>query len=83
MALLKHSRFLMKRVHSFFGLCLVFFLMEHLFTNAQANLTSDGKGFVEAVNFLHSIPMLGLVEILTLGVPFLIHIVWGIAYSIS
>ncbi len=80
MALMKRSRFLMKRFHSFFGLCLLFFLMEHLFTNSQAALTQNGKGFIRSVEFLHSIPMLGLIEFLTLGLPFVIHIIWGLAY---
>lgn len=56
--------------------------MEHLFTNAQAALTAHGEGFVSSVNFLHSIPMLGLVEILTLGLPFAIHIIWGVLYAL-
>ena len=79
MALFRFGSFLMKRVHSFFGLALTFFLMEHLYTNSQAALTKGGRGFVEAVNFLQSIPHLWLVEVGLLALPFVIHIIWGFA----
>ncbi len=75
------SSFLFKRLHSLFGLTLTLFLVEHLWTNAQSVTTINGKGFVQAVNWLHSLPFLGVIEILTLLIPFLIHIIWGILYT--
>jgi succinate dehydrogenase / fumarate reductase cytochrome b subunit len=79
---MKFGTFIMRRLHSFLGVALVIFLIEHLQTNALAVLTPKGQGFISAVNFLHSIPFLGLVEILTLGLPFLIHIFWGFYYLV-
>lgn len=67
------------------GLWLVLFLCEHLLTNSQAALwiEDQGSGFVKAVNGLHNLPYLRGIEVLLLGVPFLIHIVWGIKYALQ
>ena len=64
------------------GLFLVLFLFEHLLTNSEAALFvgEDGVGFVRMVNFIHSLPYLPVIEIALLGVPFLIHGIWGILY---
>lgn len=74
--------FIWRRAHSLTGLWLVIFLIEHLFTNSQAALFigEDGSGFVSAVNFLKDLPYLSVIEIFLLGVPFLIHGLWGIKY---
>lgn len=74
--------FIQRRAHSLMGLWLVLFLIEHLLTNSQAALFigDNGKGFVTAVNFLKSLPYLPIIEIVLLGVPFLIHAIWGIKY---
>lgn len=74
------SAFIWRRVHSLMGLWLVLFLMEHLLTNSQAALLlgENGKMFVRMVNALHNLPFLPVIEIVLLGVPFLIHMVWGI-----
>lgn len=74
--------FFWRRMHSFMGLWLVLFLIEHLFTNSQAALWfgNDSSRFVSSVNALQNLPFLHLIEIGLLGVPFLIHIVWGIKY---
>lgn len=74
------SAFVWRRVHSLMGLWLVLFLMEHLLTNSQAALLlgDNGKMFVHMVNALHNLPFLPVIEIVLLGVPFLIHMVWGI-----
>jgi succinate dehydrogenase / fumarate reductase cytochrome b subunit len=75
----------MRRLQSLSGLFLVLFLMEHLLTNSQAALFfgEDGKGFVDAVNFIYSLPYLPVVEAALLGVPILIHGVWGIQYLLE
>lgn len=77
--------FIWRRAHSLTGLWLVLFLMEHLLTNSQAALWigDDGLGFVRAVNSLKGLPYLQAIEIFLLGVPFLIHGVWGVRYLMS
>jgi len=74
--------FIMRRLQSLSGLFLVLFLMEHLLTNSQAALFfgEDGKGFIEAVNFIYSLPYLPVIECLLLGFPIAIHAIWGIQY---
>lgn len=74
--------FVWKRLQSLTGLWLVAFLLLHLFTNSQAALWigDDGSGFVKAVNGIHDLPYLQVIEIALLAVPFFIHIVWGIQY---
>jgi len=76
------SAFIWRRLHSFTGLWFVIYLVEHLLTNSQAALFfgDDGYGFVHAVNFIHDLPYLKFIEIFLLGVPFLIHMVWGVKY---
>lgn len=77
--------FIWRRAHSLTGVWLVLFLIEHLLTNSQAALFigDDGSGFVSAVNFLKDLPYLPLIEIFLLGVPFLIHGIWGIRYLMT
>lgn len=74
--------FVWRRIHSLMGLWIVLFLMEHLLTNSQAALFlgENGKGFVEMVNMIHNFPYLPVIEIVLLGVPILVHMVWGIRY---
>ncbi len=74
--------FIWRRLQSLMGLFLVFFLMEHMLTNSQAALFvgDDGKGFIQGVNLIHSLPYLPAIEIGFLLLPFLIHVVWGIQY---
>ncbi|MES2344430.1 MAG: succinate dehydrogenase [Chlamydiota bacterium] len=74
--------FIWRRLHSLMGLWLVLFLIEHLLTNSQAALWvgENGQGFVRMVNGLHNLPYLQVIEIALLGVPILIHLVWGVKY---
>ncbi|MCE2983379.1 MAG: succinate dehydrogenase cytochrome b558 subunit [Parachlamydia sp.] len=74
--------FIWRKVQSLAGLWLVLFLIEHLLTNSQAALLigDDGSGFVRAVNFIKDLPYLPVIEIVLLGVPFLLHGFWGIKY---
>ncbi len=74
------SAFFWRRVHSLMGLWLVLFLMEHLLTNSQAALLlgDNGRMFVQMVNGLHNLPFLPVIEIVLLGVPFLVHMIWGL-----
>jgi succinate dehydrogenase / fumarate reductase cytochrome b subunit len=77
--------FIWRRLHSLMGLWLVLFLMEHLLTNSQAALWlgDSGQGFVHMVNALHNLPYLHVIEIILLGVPILIHLVWGVKYALT
>ncbi|MDP1879505.1 MAG: succinate dehydrogenase cytochrome b558 subunit [Parachlamydiaceae bacterium] len=79
------SAFIWRKLHSFTGLWLVLFLIEHLLTNSQAALLigDNGNGFVRGVNFLRNLPYLPVIEIFLLGVPFLIHGIWGIKYLMT
>lgn len=79
------SAFIWRRAHSLTGLWLVLFLIEHLFTNSQAALFigDNGNGFVNAVNSLKNLPYLPVIEIFLLGVPFLIHGIWGVKYLLT
>ena len=74
--------FIWRRAHSFTGLWLVLFLIEHLLANSQAALFlgEDGSGFVRAVNGIKNLPYLPVIEIFLLGVPFLVHGWWGVRY---
>ncbi|WP_068471283.1 succinate dehydrogenase [Candidatus Protochlamydia phocaeensis] len=74
--------FIWRRAHSLTGIWLVLFLIEHLLTNSQAALFigDDGNGFVSAVNSLKALPYLPVIEIFLLGVPFLVHGIWGVRY---
>jgi succinate dehydrogenase / fumarate reductase, cytochrome b subunit len=77
------KEFFWRRMHSLAGLWLIFFIIEHLLTNSQSALLfgDDGRGFIRSVNFLHSLPYLPAIEILLLGVPFLVHGLWGLKYA--
>lgn len=77
--------FIARRLHSLFGFWIVLFLVEHLFTNSQAALLlgENGKGFVRAVNFIKNLPYLPVIEVVLLGVPILMHGLWGIKYIFS
>lgn len=75
----------MRRLHSLFGLTLTLFLAEHLLTNSQAALWvgDRGRGFVDAVNWIHNLPYLQAIEIFLIGVPLVFHAVLGIKYALS
>ncbi len=77
--------FVWRRVHSLMGLWFLIFLAEHLFTNSQVALFfgSDAMWFIHAVNFLHNLPYLQVIESVLLGVPILYHAILGIYYMIS
>ncbi len=77
--------FIMRRLHSLFGLWLVLYLVEHLFTNANAALyfANSGSSFISLVNRIKDLPFLSSIEILFLGIPFLIHGIWGVIYLLT
>lgn len=77
--------FIWRRLHSLTGLWFVLFLIEHLLTNSQAALLlgESGQGFVRSVNFIHNLPYLTAIEVGLLGVPILIHVIWGVKYALT
>ena len=79
------TAFIWRRVHSLTGLWLVIYLLEHLIVNSQAALWlgDDGHGFVRLVNSLESLPYLQVVETLLIGIPLLVHGVWGIKRALT
>lgn len=72
--------FLMRRLHSLAGIAFLLFLVEHLFTNSQATLFlgDDGKGFIDQVNWIHSLPYLQVIEFSFIGLPLALHVWFGI-----
>ncbi len=74
--------FIERRLHSLTGLFLVLYLVEHLLVNSQAALFfgDDGNGFVRAVNSIHNLPYLPIIEMILLGIPILLHGWWGVQY---
>src|ERR1700733_1131343 len=77
--------FVIRRLHSLTGLWLAAYLILHLFTNSQAAflIGDDGSGFIHSVNSIHELPYLPIIEMTLLGVPILIHALWGIQYALS
>lgn len=76
------SSFIWKRLHSLSGIGLSFFITFHLFTNSQTALWigDDGAGYIRSVNSIQEIPYLMIVEMMLLGLPLLIHGLWGLHY---
>ncbi len=62
------------------GFWLVIYLCEHLLINSQAALLlgEEGRGFIRMVNSLESLPYLRVVELLLIGMPLAVHMVWGV-----
>ncbi len=79
------SPFLWRRIHSLMGLWLVIYLIIHLIVNSQAALWlgDHGMGFVRLVNLLEALPYLQVVETVFIGVPLLLHGVWGVKRALS
>lgn len=79
------SAYVWRRVHSLVGLLIVLFLTEHLITNSQSALLlgDDGSGFIRAVNFIHNLPYLPVIEITVIAIPILYHAIWGIHYAVK
>lgn len=74
--------FITRRLHSLLGLWLAIYLFEHLLINSQAALYfyDNGASFIAMVNKIHQMPYLKVIEITVLGLPFLLHGLWGISY---
>lgn len=77
--------FFWRRIHSLLGLWLVLYLTEHLLVNSQAALWigDDGHGFVRLVNALESLPYLQVLETVLIGIPLLLHGIWGVKRALQ
>lgn len=77
--------FILRRLHSLMGLWLVLYLFEHLLVNSQAVFLFEdgGSGFIRMVNHIHDLPYLKAIELILLGIPFVIHGLWGIKYALT
>lgn len=77
--------FIFRRLHSIVGGWLVIYLFYHLLVNSQAALffKDEGHHFVSMVNSLENLPFLQAVELLFIGLPFFVHIVWGVIYLLQ
>jgi len=75
-----NREFIARRLQSLAGFAFLLFLCEHLFTNSQATLFlgDDGKGFIDAVNWIHSLPYLQVLELTFIALPIAVHTWWGI-----
>lgn len=82
MATLVSKAFFWRRMHSLTGIWLTVYIIQHLLINSRAALLigDDGKGFISDVNKIHELPFLPLLEFGILGVPILIHMIWGLQY---
>lgn len=76
------SAFIWRRLQSLMGIWLTFYVIIHLLTNSQAALLfgDDGRGFIHSVNSIQDLPFLPFLEFAILGVPIIIHIIWGVKY---
>lgn len=79
------SPFVWRRVHSLLGLWLVVYLFEHLLVNSQATLWlgENGRGFIQLVDLIQSLPYLQVVEALLIGAPLALHGAWGIKRALE
>lgn len=77
--------FLWRRIHSLMGFWLIIYLFEHLIVNSQAALWigDDGHLFVKMVDFLESLPFRQVIETVLIGIPLLLHGVWGVKRALS
>jgi succinate dehydrogenase / fumarate reductase cytochrome b subunit len=79
------TTFIWRRVHSLTGFWLVLYLILHLVTNSQAALWigDDGSVFIKMVNNLESLPYLQVIETTLIGIPLVIHGIWGIKRALT
>jgi succinate dehydrogenase / fumarate reductase cytochrome b subunit len=67
------------------GFWLVIYLFEHLLVNSQAAiwLSKDGEGFIRLVNSLEALPYLHVIELLFIGIPLALHVIWGVKRALT
>lgn len=76
-----YGQMIIRVIHSLSGLAFTLFLCEHLITNTlAASYFHEGSRFVAAVQALHRIPGLKIIEVVCLAIPFGLHALLGIGY---
>lgn len=71
-----------RKLHSLLGVIpLGIFLLEHIFMNSMAILGEDN--FNQAVEFLHSVPLLWVLEIFVIALPLSFHAILGMKFVIE
>lgn len=79
-----YGQMIIRVIHSLSGLAFALFLCEHLTTNiSAASYFHNGSRFVEAVQALHRIPGLKVIEVVCLAIPFGLHALLGIGYLLQ
>lgn len=82
MAERKYLSFGSRKFHSLMGVIpLGIFLLEHLFTNSMAILGAES--FNRAVDLLHSIPFLWVLEVFVVALPLTFHGILGVKFAIE
>lgn len=72
-----YRSFIIRRLHSWAGIVpLAFFMVEHFFTNSFA--LRGPEAYDAAINFLHQIPYLLVVEIILIMLPIAVHGGYGL-----
>ncbi|WP_281889327.1 succinate dehydrogenase cytochrome b558 subunit [Paenibacillus sp. YYML68] len=67
-----------RKLHSLLGVIPVgFFLIEHLLTNYTA-VKGGHQGFLDAIDFLHSLPLVLALEIFMIWIPLAYHAIYGL-----
>jgi succinate dehydrogenase / fumarate reductase cytochrome b subunit len=82
-SIMKLDSFYSRKLHSLLGVVpLAFFLVEHMLTNFSA-VEGGPEGFVDAVMFLQSLPLVPVLELFGIWLPLLYHGIYGlyIAYQ--
>lgn len=80
MAIKFSNTFLLRKLHQITGIVpLGIFFFVHMFTNSKA--MNGEASFVKAVEEIHGIPFLPLVEVFGIFVPLMFHSVYGILIS--
>lgn len=74
--------YVIRKLHSLTGFMpLALFLTEHLTVNSLSATKNGERNFDAAVNFLHSIPYLILVELSFIVIPMLFHGIYGLVIT--
>lgn len=76
-SLMGKNSYFNRKLHSLLGVIPVgFFLIEHLLTNFEA--TKGPEAFVDQINWLNSLPLVLVLEIVGIWIPLLYHAVYGL-----
>lgn len=75
---MKGNSYYSRKLHSLLGVIpLGFFLVEHMLTNYEA-FNAGKEGFLDAVHWLNSLPLVLFLEIFGIWLPLMYHGVYGL-----